>query len=46
MEQFEKVFNLNYSKNFSVAEYCLKENRQRDNRKPNALPEEADMEIN
>ena len=44
VEQFEKVFNLNYSKNFSVAEYCLKENRQRDNRKPNALPEEADIE--
>ena len=37
VECFEKVFNMNYSKMFNDAEYQLKEKRQRDNRKLNAL---------
>ena len=39
VEMLEKVFNMNYSKIFNDAEYHLKE-RQRDNRKPTALPNE------
>ena len=43
VEMFVKVFNLNYSKLFSRAEYQLKENRQRQNRKPTALPDEEHL---
>ncbi len=34
---------MNYAKNFSEAEYKLKEKRQRENRKPNALPDEDNL---
>ena len=44
VERFQKVFNLNYAKMFSTAEYQLKEKRQRDNRKPAALPDEKSLE--
>ena len=44
VEMFKKVFNMNYSKIFNDAEYQLKEKRQRDNRKPTALPDEGDLE--
>ena len=44
VERFLKVFNMNYSKIFSRAEYQLKENRQRQNRKPSALPDEQHLE--
>lgn len=44
VEAFEKVFNMNYAKNFAEAEYRLKEKRQRENRKPSALPSEQDLE--
>jgi integrase len=42
-ENFEKVFNLNYAKIFSRAEYALKEKRQLENRMPLALPPEMDL---
>ena len=35
---------MNYSKIFSRAEYQLKENRRRQNRKPTALPDEEHLE--
>ena len=41
---FQKVFHTNYQQMFSAAEYQLKETRQRDNRKPAALPNEEDLE--
>ena len=44
VECFEKVFNMNYSKLFNDAEYQLKEKRQRENRKPTALPNEGDLD--
>ena len=44
VEMFVKIFNMNYSKIFSRAEYQLKENRQRQNRKPTALPDEDHLE--
>ena len=39
-----KVFNLNYSKIFSRAEYQMKETRQWQNRKPTSLPIEEHLE--
>ena len=44
VQRFQKVFNLNYAKMFSAAEYQLKEKRQRENRKPAALPDEKSFE--
>ena len=44
IELFVKVFNLNYCKIFSRAEYQLKETRQRQNRKPTSLPIEEHLE--
>ena len=44
VEIFQKVFHTNYQQMFSVAEYQLKETRQRDNRKPAVLPNEGDLE--
>ena len=44
VEIFQKVFHTNYQQMFSAAEYQLKETRQRDNRKPAALPNEEDLE--
>ena len=44
VEMFLKVFNMNYSKIISRADYQLKENRQHQNRKPTALPDEEHLE--
>ncbi|KAI0229128.1 hypothetical protein LSAT2_020445 [Lamellibrachia satsuma] len=44
VELFQKVSNMNYAKSFTVAEHQLKETRQRENRKPTALPDERDLE--
>ena len=43
VDSFLKVFNLNYGKIFSDAEYTLAERRQRELRKPAALPDESDL---
>ena len=43
VEHFDKVFKMNYLKNFSQAEYQLKEKLQRENRKPVSLPDEGDL---
>jgi hypothetical protein len=44
LSDLEKVLNLNYGQIFNEAEYCLKEKRQRETRKPAALPSEMEIE--
>lgn len=44
VERFQKVLNSSYAKMFATAEYQLKETRQRQNRKPLALPSESDLQ--
>ena len=43
LTDFLELFNLNYAKIFSAAEYQLKEKRQRENRKPHSLPDEKSL---
>lgn len=43
VNNFQDVFKSSYRKLFATAEYELKEKRQRENRKPRALPDEKDL---